>query len=128
MHTQMTILKRETSMDSKLRPFFATDNLADNRVVEMCPWDFIVDESTLANVRHKPKLERRRWMCQITTEWNVYTPVRARAMNFRVASGNPPFGLRGIVTDYDCRLKLETTLASIDQMPDNLKPNFLEVS
>ncbi len=109
-------------------PFYTADNLSAPTLVESAPWEFCLDAENLAQVRAMPKPARRKWVAKLDTKWNVYTPIRAHASNMRCATGNPPFALRGIVCDYDAKSNIDEIVGHIDQMPDNLKPNFLEVS
>lgn len=109
-------------------PFFTAPNLTAPNLSESAPWDFKPDEKQLAVMRRMPKAQRRAQLLNPKTAWNVYSSVRGSARNLRVAKTNPPAALRGLVADYDMIIDLETVEKYMDQVPEKLRPQFVEVS
>ena len=67
-------------------------------------------------------------MAKATTQWNVYSAVKGLAPNQRVSKTNSPVGLRGLVVDYDMVSDVRVVRGYLEQMPENLRPNFIEIS
>lgn len=111
----------------ELLPFFVAPNLVETSLVEGKPWDFLIAEED--NWPKKlPKAKRRSSLLQPDAVWNVYTAVRGYAKNLLVSKSNPPAGLRGLVADYDMVTSVDEVCKYLDQIPENIHPNFIEVS
>ena len=108
--------------------FFVAPNLASNSLNEDSPWDFHPSERELRELQTLPKPLRRRKVLQPETNWNVYTAVRGLARNHRISQKNPPVALRGLVADYDMVSDVEKVEYYLNQKPEKLSPNFIEVS
>lgn len=108
-------------------PFFAAANLVESSMEEMRPWDFNISEAENWPKKMK-KAERRRALLNTTAVWNCYSAFRGFAPNLIVSKTNPAAGLRGIVVDYDAISSIETVLGYLEQMPESLRPNFVEIS
>jgi hypothetical protein len=61
-------------------------------------------------------------------EWNVYTPVIGQDPGRRVGTDNPPALVRGVAADYDVRTPREVVRAWVAQMPEALRPQWIETS
>lgn len=79
-------------------------------------------------MRRLPKVARRKKLLEPSTAWSVYTAVRGADLTARISGENPPVGVRGLVVDYDMVADINTVLGYIDQMPEALQPNFIEIS
>lgn len=93
----------------------------------MYPWDFNISEEDNWPKKMN-KVKRRIALLQKTAVWNCYTPVRGFAKNLLVSKTNPAAALRGLAYDYDTVMSVETVLGFIEQMPEHLRPNFIEQS
>lgn len=67
-------------------------------------------------------------MLQPTTDWQVYTPVRALNPAEPVSKDNPAVGARGFVADYDVISSLESIVGYVNQIPAPFQPAFLETT
>lgn len=108
-------------------PFFLAPNLVETSLVEGNPWDFNISDDD--NWPKKlTKVNRRLSLLKPDALWNCYTAVRAFAPNLLVSKTNPPAALRGLVVDYDTVTDVDAVCGYLDQMPENIRPNFIEVS
>ncbi len=108
-------------------PFLVAPNLVGEELREAYPWDFIVPEAD--NWPKKlAKPARRKALLQKDALWNCYTAVRGFAPNLLISKTNPPAALRGIVVDYDMVTDIDTICGHINQTPEQLHPNFVEIT
>jgi hypothetical protein len=107
--------------------FIGAKNLVEANLVEVAPWDFNIPDADNP-LKKIPKDKRRLVLLKPGTAWQVYSSVRGAARNLRISKTNPPAGIRGIVVDYDMVSDLTTVMNYIRQMPEQLQPNFVEVS
>jgi len=108
--------------------FFVCPNVGTMALSEGEPWSFNPPAEELENVRKMAKTKRRQWALDSSTAWNVYTPVRAQDETHRSTKDNPPYALRGFVADYDLQIPLEDVEKYVGQMPENFRPQKVEVS
>jgi len=108
--------------------FFVGDNLMARSLTEAAPWDFDPPAETFEKMKTISKDLRRKRMVDSNTKWQVYSAIRAHNWRARVSKDNPPQALHGIVCDYDTVMNDEMVKSLIEQMPENLRPNFIETS
>lgn len=114
---------------SAFLPFVISASIVDKNLSEAYPWDFIPGESEVNRVRMFKKEERRAWMCRPSTQWNVFSAVVGEIASARVdVKSNPPRALRGLVVDYDAVMPVELVEQQVNQLPENFRPQFLEIT
>lgn len=107
--------------------FLTAKNLVQQNLVEGAPWEFCVADEDNA-LKKMPKDKRRLALLKPTTSWNVYSAIRGFAPNLRISKDNPPAAIFGLVADFDMVSDIETVMKYISQMPEKLRPNFVEIS
>jgi hypothetical protein len=118
----------DTMSEQKFLDFFTADNLRAKDISESAPWEFNPEPAALDALKKMQKDARRKLMVDPETKWNVYTAVKGWAGNQRISNTNPPVALHGVVVDYDMISSRETVLGYINQMPEEQRPNYIEVS
>ncbi len=97
-------------------------------LAELYPWEFAVAPPLLEKVRAMKKPQRRDWLLRPETKWQTYSGLVGLSKFSRIGTDNPAQGMRALVIDYDMKCSLETALSFINQLPEEHRPNFLEVS
>lgn len=105
--------------------FYVAKNLTEMALEEGKPWEFIVENNPFKGMA---KDKRRLALLKPKTEWNVYTAVRGMAATQRISKTNPPVALRGIVVDYDMQSNIDVVMGYVNQLPESVRPNFIEVT
>lgn len=111
-----------------LLQFFCSPNLREPVLTEAYPWDFCPDDAARQPVAAMPKAARQEFMSRNSTQWNIYSTVRAAVPGERASKVNPPAALRGLAVDYDMRTTVEAVVGYLNQVNEKFLPNFIEVS
>jgi hypothetical protein len=112
-------------MEQIYPPLWVSRNLIDPEMSEDYPWDF-KNDGTFDGV---DKRERRKMLNERTTDWQVYTGVRALNPMQRVSAENPAVAIRAIIVDYDSRTAPDAAEKLINEsLPAELRPNLMEVT